>query len=161
MPHLIDSYDLTTYPDLISDEIQTVREFEINSRPKNIWSIVFEDINIYTCASNESVTDDLLATIGNLKDNWDEEGAQGISKKVLNEASAIIYTMKIAHEDLYSISPGPSGEIMLDYRVGKKSLEIILYPNKRKFVKFSDDEAPTQGEFNDKILPDLIAWLNS
>ncbi len=161
MQHLIDSYDLETYPNLISDEIQTVREFEMDSRPKNIWSILFEDFNIYTCSTNKLNTDVLLANIGNLKDNWDEEGAQAISKKVLNEATAIIYTMKIVHLDLYSIAPGPSGEIMLDYRVGKKSLEIILYPNKRKFVKFSQDEVPIQGEFNDQIFPELIAWLNS
>lgn len=164
MPSLtydINSYTLSTYPELIDEEVQTVKDFKIESRPQNIWSTLFWDFNVYECRRKEPKIADILSSIAELKENWDDEGSPAIDEDVVNSAAAIIYIMETAGENLYSIAPGPRGEIMLDYRLNEKSLEIILYPDQKKYVKFSDKEQPTQGKFTYEILPTLISWLNN
>ncbi len=164
MPNLtsdIDSYALTTYPSRISEDVITVKDFDVESKPENIWSTRFWDININDSRRKERKIADVLYNISSLTDNWDEEGSAAIREEVINDATAIVYMMEAAGENLFSIAPGPKGEIMLDYRVNEKSLEIILYPDRKKYVKFSDNEQPIQGKFTYDILPNLISWLNN
>ncbi|MCG2612795.1 hypothetical protein LZZ85_00830 [Terrimonas sp. NA20] len=96
-----------------------------------------------------------------LDDNWDEDDAIAPCSEVIQLAKGIVHSLNAAGQGIYNAVPGPNGEIMLDLRSGNKSLEIIIYPDKMKFVKFSPSEPPAQGYFTPSLLfTDLIAWLN-
>ncbi len=107
--------------------------------------------------SNITVIENMAA----LEDNWDEDGAIAPGSEVIQLAKGIAHSMNAVGQDIYNAAPGPKGEIMLDLRSGNKSLELIIYPDKMKFVKFSQSEPPAQGSFTPGLLfTDLIAWLN-
>jgi hypothetical protein len=51
---------------------------------------------------------------------------------------------------------------MLNFRNGDRSMEILIYPDKMKYVKFPTKGTPSQGVFTpDMLFTDLIAWLNA
>ncbi len=96
-----------------------------------------------------------------LEYNWDENGAIPPCSEVIQVAKGILHSMNAVGQEIYNVAPGPKGEIMLDLRSGNKSLEVIIYPDNMKFVKFSTSEPPAQGSFTPGLLfTDLIAWLN-
>jgi hypothetical protein len=70
--------------------------------------------------------------------------------------------METVQQTIYSIAPGPVGEIMLDLRNGYKSVEIIIYPNRIRTVQFEEGKAPHQKDASiDYIITDLLKWLNT
>jgi hypothetical protein len=105
---------------------------------------------------------ELLERIEALPNNWDEDDSLAPSKDGIVIAKAIIHLMNSIGQQIYHITPGPNGEVMLDFRTNTKSFEIIIYSDKMKYVKFPEKGDPEQGEFSPELLyTELIAWLNS
>lgn len=96
-----------------------------------------------------------------LQDDWDGEESPAPSNNVMQSAFALINILDLATQQIYNVVPGPRGEIMVDVR-GKnsKSVEFIIYPDKIKYVKFSEIEAPEQGLFNNELISGLLTWVN-
>jgi hypothetical protein len=92
-----------------------------------------------------------------LKANWGCEDALAPSKSAIKKAEKLIQTLDFA---VFQVAPGPNGEIMIDLRENGKSVEILFYPTKSKFVKFPTIGLPTQHKFSDTDLPQILSWLN-
>ncbi|MFN0035498.1 MAG: hypothetical protein ACKVUS_10535 [Saprospiraceae bacterium] len=102
----------------------------------------------------------LLDEFKTLKENWDEEGALPPSPAVIRRAEELVRSLQITGQKIFHVAPGPNGEIMVDLRENEKSIEILFYPNKARFVQFPAVGQPTTGDFNDDQLPKILKWLN-
>jgi len=128
---------------LIFPHTLLVRDFGTNSSPLN--ARVFALIN----------------DIAELQENWDMEGSPALDKGVVRYTKAIMNRISTSGQKIFNVTPGSNSEIMINVRNGKRSLELIIYPSKKKFVKFDGQERPMQGEFSHELLPQLIAWVNA
>lgn len=100
---------------------------------------------------------DAMETLG---PNWDGDGALPPDNEALMIAKSITYMLWRYGQPVYHIAPGPVGEVMVNLRNGDKSLELLFYPNRWKYVQFSPHEAPRQGNLDFLIFPELLTWLN-
>jgi hypothetical protein len=76
-------------------------------------------------------------------------------------ASYLLKLLQSFGQKAFHVAPGPRGEIMIDLRNKDKSIELLFYGDKAKFVMFSDSSDPKQGTFELNMLPELIKWLNA
>ncbi|MGV3767287.1 MAG: hypothetical protein ACO1NW_14230 [Chitinophagaceae bacterium] len=145
-----------------TDHFQTLTNYNLNQVGGHSWSITLRSND---CNEGETLNGRILETlkeISSLSDNWDEEGSLAPTQNVVQIVSGLIYSMNAIGQEIYNIAPGPNREIMLDLRNGTRSLEVLIYPSKMRFVKFSASEVPIQGEFSPNLyFTELIAWLNS
>lgn len=95
-----------------------------------------------------------------LEEGWDSYDAQTISDNVITQSVDLIKEIDKLDEDVYFSSPGPNGEIMIQLKKGEKEVEIIQYPDKSKYVTFSNGEFEKQGDLGIHILPEIIEWIN-
>jgi hypothetical protein len=102
----------------------------------------------------------LLEEYSYLKDNWDEDDALKPNMNAIQLASKLVKDLELAKEKVFHVAPGPNGEIMVDIRKNKKSVEIIFYPTKVCFVKFPIEGIPEQGIYDESNLKKLLNWLN-
>jgi hypothetical protein len=103
----------------------------------------------------------LLREYKALPENWDSEGAKGPDKRAIMHASYLVKVLQVFGQKVFHVSPGPLGEISVDIRNKNRSLEILFYPDKAKFVRFPENDRPKQGIFELSSLPSLIKWLNA
>ena len=106
-----------------------------------------------------STIKELVKVFSTLKDNWDKDGAKGISAEVVNFTLFLIDTLTEEHLLIFDAAPGHNGEIMLDIRENEKSLELITYPDKKIAVKMSSIGIYSQSNFDESDLPQLLQWL--
>lgn len=126
-----------------------------------IWSILYRKQNVAEGGSLNAVSLQTLSEIERLENNWDEQGAVAPNKSVIQWCNGLIVFLEAIGQKVFSIAPGPDGEIMLDLRNGSRSLEILIYGDRMKYVKFSPSEKPVQGIFTPDLLnSELIAWVN-
>lgn len=102
-----------------------------------------------------------LKNIGLLQDNWDGDDALAPSIKVIRRAEYFLKVLQSAGQNIFHVTPGPVGEIMVDLRKNGNSVEILFYPEKTKYVFFPATGRPEQGEFQLEKLPELLNWLNA
>jgi hypothetical protein len=125
-------------------------------------SIIFRterDFNCFFYLNEREIK--ILDELEKLQDNWDGELAIAPSYNVILKAKFIVKILQATGQKVFHVAPGPSGEIMVDLRNGHKSLELLFYPDKTKFVTYSENEAPQQGAFELSFLPDLLSSLNA
>ncbi|MEK7254102.1 MAG: hypothetical protein AAB316_05105 [Bacteroidota bacterium] len=104
--------------------------------------------------------DDLLASLHQLKDNWDEDGALAPAKEAIEAAADLVARLQKSRQPVYHLCPGPLGEVMVDVRIAGRSVEFLFYPQKKwKFVKFYQGKAE-EGKFSFEALPHLLNWLH-
>ena len=96
----------------------------------------------------------------NLYDNWDEQDAIAPSENTIQAAITFANQMTVARQKIYHVAPGPNGEILIDLRNKDKSIEVLFYPEKTKYVTIAESEAPTQGLLTLENLKNLLHWLN-
>ncbi|MFN4256630.1 MAG: hypothetical protein ACK4Q5_16635 [Saprospiraceae bacterium] len=143
----------TSFPTLTST-VQTMRSIGwASSGTTFFWPEVHETV------LNQRVLD-LLNELKKLKDNWDEEGAPAPSPRAIRHAEVLVNQLNRAGQKVFHIAPGPRGEIMVDLRENGKSVEILFYPEKMRYVQFPAAGEPEQGEFHPDLLPKLLKWLN-
>lgn len=104
----------------------------------------------------------LLNEFESLENNWDEDDAPAPYKDSIFQARFLTDLFNKHGQQIYHAAPGPNGEIMLDVRNKRKnkSIEFIFYNKKTVYVSFSPDEKPTQDNFNEEKLPEIMNWLN-
>ena len=158
MPALINSYTTDVPAIHRSCEYSTVSRTRVIERPLRLTSISIKEKRSRITLNSRTIG--LLAEIGMLKDNWDEDGALAPSIEVLRRASFMVGYLDGTGQKVYNVAPGPKGEIMVDIRNGDKSLELLFYSDKTKYVKFNGNEKPEQGLFENELLPQLMSWLN-
>ncbi len=161
MPALITNYTPTADAAFLARDSQIMKVYKVNKSPGYSGSISFRDSKTIQEGLINSRIFDLLNKMESLQDNWDGDNALAPNSQALQLARGIASSMTASGQKIYNTTPGPKGEIMLDFRNNVKSLEVLLYPEKMKFVKFGNNELPTQGAFNPELLPELITWLNS
>ncbi len=133
----------------------------LDQSSNQVWSILYRQQNVAEGGSLNAVIFRTLSEIVGLEDNWDEQGALAPNNSVIQKSKGLIVFLEAIGQKIFSIAPGPEGEIMIDLRNGSRSLEILIYPDRMKYVKFSASEKPTQGIFSpDLLLSELIAWVN-
>lgn len=110
--------------------------------------------------------ENLLNSMEQLEDNWDEDDAIIPDSSCLKFAKDIVSRMDKLGQYIYQIAPGPNGEVMLDFRKGdKKMLCLTFHPRMRTFATVFrtgsiDDNEYTNGDFTMEKLPELLDWLN-
>ena len=102
----------------------------------------------------------LLEKCSGLTDNWDEDNAKAPTVEVINFAKYLVNVLSKAGHVIFHAAPGPNGEIMLDLRNKEKSLELIIYPHKKVAVKIPVVGTPSQSNFDESDLSQLLQWLN-
>lgn len=157
---LINNYSLTvepTAPQYQTLDIVKMEEGSPYAISITLRSSIFEDQNNINAKQLET-----LSHIEVLEKNWDTEGAVPPSSNVIAFAKAIIYIMNAIGQEIYNIAPGPDGEIMLLFSNASKSFEVLIYPDKMRYVKFPESGVPIQGAFTiETLYSDLLSWLNS
>ena len=96
-----------------------------------------------------------------LQDNWDGEGALAPDKSALHIAKNITNMLWRYGQPVFHVAPGPIGEVLVSLRKADKSLELLFYPHRWKYVQFSPHEKPEQGELQFSNFPQLLSWLNN
>lgn len=96
-----------------------------------------------------------------LENNWDHDGALAPTPSVIQSAKRFVAILGILGQEIYNVGPGPHGEIMVDIRNGDKSIEFLFYANKTVIVRFSNDQEPTQQDFDVRNFHSLLYWLNA
>lgn len=102
----------------------------------------------------------LLTGFSTLKENWDEAGASAPDQQAIGRARNLVQFLSRAGQPVFHIAPGPNGEVMIDIRKGHRSLEVLFYPDKTRYVKFPETGMPEQGDFQIEELSNLLSWVN-
>lgn len=145
-----------TYVSTNKDYTWVVDRFRSVVSPRTSVSIgVIGEISV----ENEEIINQ-IKSFQSLKENWDEENAKEIPRKTLLDSINIVEELNNFDINVYLTSPGPNREILLLIKSHKRELEIIIYPNKQKFVKFEDKNFIEQGDFNLEKLFSLVEWVN-
>ncbi|UOY07759.1 hypothetical protein L0P88_04210 [Muricauda sp. SCSIO 64092] len=120
-------------------------------------SIVMHDMGMVS-EENEAAIGQIkaLKLLGN---NWDEEGALPIPEEVISRAIEIVNHINRFGHDVYLATPGPNQEILLMLKSGNREIEIIIYPDREKLVKFDGTEFVEQGNFLGQELSALLEWI--
>src|SRR5471030_3140156 len=94
-----------------------------------------------------------LENISLLEDNWDGEDAMAQPKDVIAKVSELIFKLGAVGQEIFNVVPGFDGEIVIYLRNGNKTMEILFYPNKSKYVTLdaSNNDAQ-QGVYDDGTL---------
>jgi hypothetical protein len=121
-------------------------------------TVVFKDMT-YSSPINRRIIS-LINEFKTLRDNWDEDGGLAPNVSAIRFAENLVRQLQKTGQKVFHTAPGPNGEVMVDLRENGKSLEIIFYPTKARYVKFPSQGDPIQGDFNDEIFPTLLKWLN-
>jgi hypothetical protein len=78
-------------------------------------------------------------------ENYDGMGAKEISIDVQKRADDLVIILNVLEQDIRSISPGPNGEISVEFDYMHGTREVIFYPDKTRIVTFPNNgENPTQ-----------------
>lgn len=94
-----------------------------------------------------------------LGDNWDSEGALKIPLNVVERAIAIVRLINQSDYNVYLAAPGPNQEILLIVKIVDREIELVIYPNREKYIKFEGTEFIEQGDLYDKEIDSLLEWL--
>jgi hypothetical protein len=103
----------------------------------------------------------LIREYKQLEDNWDGDGAKAPFRHSLMLSSYLLKVLQSFGQKVYHVAPGPSGEILLDLRNRDRSIELLFYEDRAKYVRFSQAEKPDQGSFELNMLSSLLKWLNA
>ncbi len=96
-----------------------------------------------------------------LNENWDEDNAKKISPISIRRSIDIVKRFDFLNRNVYFAGPGPNEEILLLIKENSKELELLIYPNKLKFVKFENNEFKSQGDFTMEDISELHKWAKS
>ena len=104
----------------------------------------------------------LLNEYSSLESNWDGDDGLQPDNLVVQKAKNFTRLLDIHGQSIFHAAPGPNGEIMLDIRNSNKtkSLEVLFYPTRSVVVMFPEEGVPTQQNFEQSQLPELLNWLN-
>lgn len=103
---------------------------------------------------------DLIYKFGSLEDNWDGYDALAPTDKVIDLARHLTTFLSKIGVKIYNTAPGPNGEIMLDLRNDKNSLELIIYDDRTMLIKFPYHGTPSQSKLDHLIqITAELEWL--
>lgn len=164
MKHSMDSFSTTVDPLEISKGFQTIDVFtkQEDFPFMHKWSIILRAPSSTSNSINNAILNS-LENMNNLQESYYEDmDFLKPDNSVIQYGLAIVKYMDAIGQEIFAVAPGPNGEIMIDFRQNKKSFEIILYRDKKKYVKFGFNEKPEQGIFTPDILfSHLLEWLNA
>jgi len=152
----ISNFNTTFLQDLFQSKVRTEKKYQYFEKNHDT-SLTTASINDFSI--NERIIQ-LLEKFSELTDNWDEDDAKAPSVEVINFAQYLVNVLSKAGHLVFHAAPGPNGEIMLDLRNKEKSLELIIYPHKKVAVKIPAVGTPSQSNFDESDLPQLLQWLN-
>ncbi len=158
MPVLISNYSLNSTPIAYSAVVN--REYAPVISERLNESVTVASVGAFFLNSRIF---SLLAEYEQLPAGWDEDDAAKPDALALRMAWYISLILEKSGQKVFHVAPGSQGEIMIDLRnmSGERSIEIILYPQRRFiYVTFSPNCSSRQGQFEINLLPELLEWLN-
>jgi hypothetical protein len=131
-------------------EFYTTRQFNIISvcEEKNQEPLSIRNASIYNAIK------DFLQ----LPNNWDNDNAIRPEIGAVDQALSIVEKVNFFGENVYFTSPGPNGEISIELKNGNREAELIVYENKKVFLKFEDNNFIEQGALEN--LDEILTWLD-
>lgn len=158
MTVLIDNYD-TSVSSYLSDLTSTV-VLEVKKENRIPTSL---KVNYHLTEGDAMYNrhQSIITAMEALEDNWDGDGALSPDKSSLQMAKSLTNLLWRYGQPVFHIAPGPVGEVMVNLRKGDKSLELLFYPQRWKYVQFSPQEKPQQGDLDFSNFPQLLSWLNN
>jgi len=153
--NIIDNYSTTTNNSLFENPSYSVG---LLIEPFDS-AISITSVNSISIENQETIN--TIKSFKSLDNNWDEDGAQAISLFSIYKSIEIVKMLDRLNIDVYLAAPGPNKEILLMVKTSSKELELIIYPNKMKFVKFENNEFISQGDFSIEEIPSLYFWTQS
>ncbi len=95
-----------------------------------------------------------------LKDDWDETGALSIPSEVIERSIDIVKLINNRFDlNVYLASPGPNKEVLLILKAENREIELIIYPDREKYVKFENMNFIEQGNIDNQKFHSLLEWL--
>jgi hypothetical protein len=160
MPLLTNNFVASKYPVPPRTELMVKPTDEI--RGGHSSTLVHWDARREKPFSINTRVEKLIQEYAQLQENWDGDGALGISGEVVRQAKRLVRLLQTHSQPIFHAAPGPNGEIMLDLRNHQiqRSAEIIFYPNQAVIVFFADNEQARQEGFDFNKLPGILEWLN-
>ena len=157
----IETFKIPTWEDLSDNTNQDlVIGYTFRTYTKRMYqgSTAVKPINEIT-ETNKKVIGQLKA-LTTLDDNWDEEGALSITEQAIRRAIHWVKIINAFDLDVYFASPGPNGEILLLLKGdNKKELELIIYPDKEKYIQFDSKNFVEQGAIMPENFIANIDWF--
>lgn len=132
---------------------------ELNEVPTiHQGSIIIEEIGVL--ADENKLIIDQLKSFKFLEENWDGDGALRIPNQTIDKAINLINKIDKLNNLVYLCSPGPNEEVLLILKNGTREIELIIYPNKEKHVKFEENNYVEQGSIQGEEFNLLIDWIS-
>ena len=98
-----------------------------------------------------------------LSDNWDDDDSKAPSQDAITNADSTARLLSSHGWNIYYVSPGPNGEILLELRSENtdRSIQIIYRNSKAIVLSLPEKGKITQSEYRDSNLPELLNWLEA
>jgi hypothetical protein len=138
----------------IDSFIAEISEFPIIHR----GSIVIREMGVLSDENQTAI--DNIKSFKFLEENWDGEGALMIPSTTIDKVLKLVERIDKLDSTVYLASPGPNEEVLILLKKNNKELELIIYPNKEKFVKFEDNNYIQQGNIESENFNSLIEWIS-
>ncbi len=103
----------------------------------------------------------VIQDLSKLEDNWDSYDGKKPHPWSLEKADYLLGALDIIGQEVYHIAPGPNGEVMVEIHKDDREAEVILYPDKDRYVIFgkrtsSKESWTEQGDFEFNKLEDIL-----
>lgn len=138
--------------------------FKGKNRTGAMWAYATATVLVYTHNKLSPEATKAISQINSFKElgeDWDSYDAAKVSTDAIEDAIDFVKLLDRRGEEIYYIGPGSNGEVLLELKNGRKSIELIFYPNKkRKFAGFEGGEPKFQGSITMPVLTSLLVWLN-
>ncbi|MET2985996.1 hypothetical protein [Aureibaculum conchae] len=94
-----------------------------------------------------------------LEENWDQDGAKKIPSSTIDKSISVLKQFNEFNLNGYLASPGPNEEVLILFKNKLREMELIIYPDKIKFVKFENNKFIDQGNYENFELQNYVRWL--
>ncbi len=143
-----------TPPNVPTYTVQAVKSEELFEH-----STFMHSWDCFTPALNERILR-LLEEFKKLNENWDRDGALAPDSMAIRSAEMLVKQLQLTGQKVFHVAPGPQGEIMIDLRKEDRSVEILFYADKMRYVLFPKQGSAKQSEYKSDDLPKILKWLH-
>ena len=103
-----------------------------------------------------------LKSFLNLEENWDSYGAVPIIENCVYDALDFVRRLDEKYQEVYFVAPGPNGEVLVELKAEKRSIEVIFDEGNVAYAKYENGDVVDEGTYGPGDLDSqLVSWLRN
>jgi hypothetical protein len=134
--------------------------------PYNLFDYIFRTVVSTTLSEERVLSEDAIIAIGKMRsylrlgENWDSYGGVPPQKTVVDRAISLVISLDRRGYPIFFTAPGPNGEILVELKVGEKTIETTFNnESEDSFAFFQRNQCVREDLFSEEKLPSLLQWL--